>query len=122
LANSLRRSRKRLLKATTLKSNFAPAHYQLALVYEREGKFDQAITKLASVEKYNPSDVGVGFELGTLYVKRSGSGDLEKARVVFEHVVELAPSYSDAHWLLGSVYEKLNLRDLAIKHIEIVAN
>lgn len=106
--------------ATVLKSNFAPAHYQLALVYEREGKLDLAIAKLESVMNYNNTDIGVGFELGTLYTKRGGEGDLVKAKAVFEHVVLLAPSYSDAHWFLASVYEKLGNKDAAIKEIEAV--
>lgn len=111
---------KAFTQATQLKSNFAPAHYQLALVFEREGKLDLAIQKLESVEKYNDKDIGVGFELGTLYIKRGGGGDLERAKLIFQHIIVLAPSYSDAHWFLGSVYEKLGDRASAIKEIEVV--
>lgn len=118
---ALDEAEKDFIKATELKSNFSPAHYQLALVYERENKLDLAIGKLESVLKYNDTDVGVGFELGNLYTKRGGAGDLEKAKIVFEHVIALAPSYSDAHWFLASIYEKLGKKDLAIKEIEAVA-
>ena len=117
---ALDEAEKDFTSATVLKSNFAPAHYQLALVYEREGKLDLAIAKLESVLNYNNTDIGVGFELGNLYTKRGGKGDLEKAKAVFEHVIKLAPSYSDAHWFLASVYEKLGLKDAAIKEIEAV--
>lgn len=113
-------AKKDFTKATELKSNFAPAHYQLALVHEREGKLDLAIGKLESVQKYNDTDIGVGFELGMLYIKRGGDGDTERARRVLLRVVELAPSYSDAHWFLASVYEKLGDRANAIKEIETV--
>lgn len=118
--NAISEAEKDFEQAIALKSNFAPAHYQLALVYEREGKLNEAIGKLESVFKYNEIDVGVGFELGTLYAKRAGGGDIERAQNMFEHVVALAPSYSDAHWFLASMYEKLGKRDDAIKEIEIV--
>lgn len=108
------------IKATELKSNYAPAHYQMALVYERENKLNEAIGKLERVLKYNDADIGVGFELGNLYTKRGGNGDLDRARKVFEHVVTLAPSYSDAHWFLASLYEKLGNKDAAIKEIQTV--
>lgn len=118
--DSLDHAEKAFTNATQLKLNFAPAHFQLALVYEREGKLDLAIQKLESVEKYNDKDIGVGFELGMLYAKRGGSGDLERAKQIFQHVIVLAPSYSDAHWFLGSVYEKLGDHTNAIKEIETV--
>lgn len=118
--SALDESEKDFTKATELKSNFAPAHYQLALVYEREGKLDLAIEKLASVEKYNDTDIGVEFELGMLYTKRGKTGDLDQAKRVFSHVIDLAPSYSDAHWFLASIYEKQGDRANAIKEIESV--
>lgn len=117
---ALDEAKKDFTKATELKSNFAPAHYQLALVYEREGKLDLAISKLESVQKYNDTDIGVGFMLGTLYTKRGGAGDFERAKQTFLRVIELAPSYSDAHWFLASIYEKLGDKARAIAEIETV--
>ncbi len=108
-------------KAIELKSNFSPAHFQLGLVYEREGKLDLAIGKIESVAKFNISDVGVAFELGMLYLKRNGTEDLARAENAFKHVITLTPSYSNAHWYLASIYEKQGKRDLAIQEIETVA-
>ena len=118
--HALDEAEKDFTKATELKSNFAPAHYQLARVYEREGKLDLALAKLESVQKYNDTDIGVGFLLGTLYVKRGAVGDLERAKQSFLRVITLAPSYSDAHWFLASVYEKLGDRARAVAEIETV--
>ncbi|MEK7451849.1 MAG: tetratricopeptide repeat protein [Patescibacteria group bacterium] len=117
----LREARVSFEKAIALKANFAPAHYQLGLVYEREGKIDLAIGKIESVAKYNTEDVGVAFEIGVLYLKRNGKEDLARAQNAFEHAVKLSPSYSNAHWYLASIYEKQQKRDLAISEIEIVA-
>ena len=108
-------------KAIVLKSNFAPAHFQLGLVFKREGKLDQAIGKIENVAQYNTSDVGVAFELGVLYLQRNGSDDLARAQNAFQHVISLTPSYSNAHWYLASIYEKQGKHDLAIKEIETVA-
>jgi tetratricopeptide (TPR) repeat protein len=117
---ALGEAKKDFTKATELKSNFAPAHYQLALVYEREGNLDLAISKLESVQKYNDTDIGVGFTLGTLYTKRGSTGDFERAKQTFLHVIALAPSYSDAHWFLASIYEKFGDKTRAIAEIETV--
>ncbi len=107
-------------KAISLKSNYDPVHFQLALLYEREGKLNEAIGKLESVAGYNQTDVGVAFELGQLYLKRDHVEDLDRAANAFRHAIKLTPSYSNAHWYLASIYEKQNKRDLAIAEVQIV--
>lgn len=92
--------------AIALKSDYSPAHYELAIAYDEEGRLDDAIGKMESIEKYNPLDVGVAFQLGSMYLQRNGTGDLAKAQTQFEAAIKLVPSYSDAHWFLSSVYEK----------------
>lgn len=107
-------------KAVEYKSNYAPAHFQIGLVYERQGRLDEAIAKITSVLAYNPVDVGVLFELGQLYLRRDQAGDLNQAQKQFEQVVELSPSYSNARWYLASVYERLGETSKAIEQIEAV--
>ena len=120
-ANALMDAEKVFQKAIALKSNYDPAHFQLGLLYERQGKFNDAIGKIESVAKYNNSDVGVAFELGVLYLKRNGTDDLARAENAFVHAITLSPTYSNAHWYLASVYEKEQKLDLAIKEIETVS-
>ncbi len=93
-------------KAIELKKDYAPAHYQLALVFEQQGRLDDAIGKMESVAQYNPLDVGVAFQLGVLYLRRGTNDDLERARRAFEQAVSLLPSYSNARWFLASIYEQ----------------
>src|SRR3989339_936667 len=107
-------------KAVEYKSNYAPAHFQLGLVYERQGRLDEAISKVTSVLAYNPVDVGVLFELGQLYLQRDEEGDLAQAQTQFEHVVELSPSFSNARWYLASVYERIGETSKAIEQMEAV--
>ncbi len=109
-----------LEKAIELKSNYAPAHYQLSLTYERQGRLDEAILKMESVAKYNPQDVGVAFQLGQLYLRRAFSGDFVRAKNAFEYAITLAPSYSNARWFLASIYEQEGNVKGAIEQIEKV--
>ncbi|MFH1253634.1 MAG: tetratricopeptide repeat protein [Candidatus Uhrbacteria bacterium] len=108
-------------KALSLKADYAPAHYQLALVFERWGKLDEAIGKMESINKYNPQDVSVAFELGILYLRRLGAGDLARAEIAFKQAITLLPAYSNAHWYLAFVYEQQNNLPAAIYEVEAVA-
>lgn len=107
-------------KAVELKANYAPAHFQLGLVYEAQGRLDDAIGKMESVARYNTTDVGVAFQLGQLYLRRSAQGDLDRAKDALEHTVELAPSFSNARWFLASIYEQKGDIKSAIEHVEKV--
>ncbi len=89
-------------KAIELKSDYAPAHYQLALAFDRQGKLKEAIGKMESVVAYNPQDVGVGFQLALLYFR---DGRKDEAIKVMEQVVTLSPNFSNARWYLAAMYE-----------------
>lgn len=103
-----------------LKPDYAPAHFELALVFERQGRLDDAVGKMESVAQYNQLDVGVHFQLAMLYIQRGGEGDLERAKNTFEHVVKLAPTYANAHWFLASIYEMEGDISAAVSELEIV--
>ena len=76
---------------------------------------------MESIAQYNPLDVGVGFQLGLLYLRRAGKGDLDRARQMLERVIELAPSYSNARWFLASIYEQQGNVAAAASQVEKVA-
>lgn len=107
-------------KAVELKPNYAPAHFQLAVTYERQGRMEDAVGKMESVALYNQFDVGVHFQLGMLYVQRNDPGDLDLAKTSFLHVVKLVPTYSNAHWFLASIYEQEGDIAKAVQEVEIV--
>ncbi len=107
-------------KSIEVKSDYASAHFQLALAYERQGRLDDAIGKLESVAEYNPTDIGVSFQLGQLYLRRDQAGDTTKAREAFERTAGLSPSYSNARWFLATIYEQQGEIRKAIQQIEKV--
>jgi len=102
------------------KVDYAPAHYNLSLIYESQGRLDDAVGKMESVIHYNTSDVGAYFQLGLLYLERGGEGDLDRAGEAFAQAITLVPSYANAHWFLATVYEQKGLLDYAVMEIEKV--
>lgn len=117
VTDNLKKAEDVLNQALTLKSDYAPAHYYLAIVYEREGRLDDAVTKMESVKQYNPLDVGVAFQLGVLYLQQ---GSNTKAQAEFERAVQLEPNYSDARWFLAALYEQTGQIDKAIVQVQEV--
>ncbi len=109
-----------LERAILLKSNYAPAHFELALVYEAQGRLGEAVKKMEDVVRYNPLDVGAQFQLGMLYLRRGQTGDDGLAQVALERAVALSPGYSNAHWFLASVYESQGDIAAAVREVEAV--
>lgn len=109
-----------LEQAIDLKSDYAPAHFQMALNYARAGELDNGIGKMESVAQYNQLDIGVHFELAMLYLQRLNEGDLQRAQEALEHTVTLAPTHSNAHWFLASIYEQLGDIPAAVHEVEVV--
>lgn len=105
------------IKALNLKADYAPIHFYLGLVYERQGRDDDALLKLEAVERFNPSDVGVAYELGRLYLKR---GNIAKAESEFRRAVNMLPSYSDARWQLANVLLRQGHPSEAIEELKKV--
>jgi len=107
-----------LARSVAVKSDYSPALYQLALVYDYQGKLDQAIAKMKIARDLNSQDVGVAFQLGLLYYKQP---DLNSARAEFERAVMLDQNYSNALYFLGLVYDKQGDKARAKEQFEKVA-
>ncbi len=101
-----------------LKPDYAPAHYYLAATYERQGRLQDAVTRLAAVRNTAPNDIGLGFQLAMLYLRVE---NYDAARIELERVVAISPQYSNALWFLASLYEIAGDQQKAINAVEIVA-
>jgi len=99
-----------LKKAIELKSDYAPAHYLLAVVYDQQGKIKEAISKLEETKNITPQDAGIAFQLGLLYWR---SEKFEKAKDEFERAITLNSDYANAKYMLGLVYDKMGEKEKA---------
>jgi tetratricopeptide (TPR) repeat protein len=107
-----------LNRAIELKADYAPAHYYLAAVFERQGRLEDAKTRLAALRNYAPLDVGLGFQLAMMYIRQE---NYDAARSELERIVGLSPEYSNARWYLASMYELAGNADKALEQIQKVA-
>jgi len=113
----LLQAKEQLEKAIQLKSDYAPARFQLAMVFQEEGEAKEAIERLEETKKYAPNDIGLAFQLGVLYYQNK---DFSKAREEFERVLGISPNYSNALYFLGLTYYELGENDKAIEKISKV--
>ncbi|MDP4007264.1 MAG: hypothetical protein Q8P55_01545 [bacterium] len=92
-----------LNKALELKDDYAPAHFLTAVVYDQQGKSDEAVAKLEETKLIaDPNDIGLAFQLGVLYWQRE---ELSKAKTELERAKSINPNYSNARYILGLVYD-----------------
>jgi len=115
ITDYLSKAEEALNRAVTLKPDYAPAIFQLALVYDREGKLDEAITQMKQTRNMYPQDIGVAFQLGLLYYKKA---NWTLARAEFERAVTLDGNYSNARYFLGLIYDQLGDKTKAIDQFE----
>jgi tetratricopeptide (TPR) repeat protein len=104
-------------QSITVKADYAEAHFNLGLVYERQGRMHDAVAKLEQVLRANPQNVGVAFQLATLYYR---VGDKESSRTLHEQIVQAQPSYANARWYLAAIYEEQGMYEEAIAQLEQV--
>ena len=124
--NYLSQAEEKVRTAFELKPDYAQASYQMAAIYEAQGKTQDAIDMLENLKSlagfivgYNPmQDVGLALQLGVLYYN---TGDLDTAEKEFERALVLNPDYSNAKYLLGLVYSRSGDTVKALEKFEEVA-
>lgn len=106
-------------KAISLKSNYAPAHFQIAMISQMQGKIKEAISILEETKKITLSDdIGLAFQLGLLYYQDK---DYKKAQTELERTVRIDPNYANALYFLGLVYDQQGEKTKAIEKFEKLA-
>ncbi len=103
--------------AIQLKSDYSPAHYYLAAVYERQGRLQESAARLLAVRNNNPTDIGIGFQLSSMLI-RLQRYDLAEQELT--RLVKLNDKFSNGLWFLASMYELSKKQDEAIKLVERV--
>jgi tetratricopeptide (TPR) repeat protein len=116
-AGLLSKAEEQFNKAIQLKSDYSSARFQLASLYQEQGKTDQVIPTLKEAQKYAPNDVGLIFQIGLLYYQGK---DYEKAKIELEKILYLNPNYANGLYFLGLSYAKLGQKSSAIDIINKV--
>ncbi|MBM3206508.1 MAG: tetratricopeptide repeat protein [Candidatus Staskawiczbacteria bacterium] len=104
-------------KAIALKSDYAPAQYLLALVYEQQGESEQAILKLEETASVAQNDIGLAFQLGIIFYQRE---NFSKAQTYLERAKLINDNYSNARYILGLVYDKIGQKSKALLEFQKV--
>ena len=114
----LNKAKSYLEQSIALKSDYIPAHFLMAVAAIREGKTQEAITKLELTKELAPFDAGFAFQLGLIYYQNN---QLEKARAEFERTIGIEPDFSNARYFLGLIYDRFGNRQAALEQFEKIA-
>ncbi len=107
-----------LNQSIQIKPDYALAHYNLGLVYERQGRLQDAIVKLEQVLQTDNKNVGIAFQLAILYYRNN---EKDKSLNLFEQIIAIEPNYDNARWYLSTIYEEMGRYDDAIAQVRKVA-
>lgn len=94
------------------------AHYNLGLVYDRQGRINEAIQEYETIIRltpYSETALLARIAIGSIY---SDQGRLSEAAQELKAVLRVNSNYADAHSKLGDVYIKLGEPDKAIEHYQ----
>jgi len=117
LADKPEEAKKKFEKALELKSNYSDAKIQLALIFEKEGNFQETISKLQETILQDPFNVEAVFQLGRVYYNNN---KIDEAISQFQKVILIFPNHSNAHYSLGMAYSAKGEIEKAIGEFERV--
>ena len=80
------------------------ANLQLGVMAKMDEKVDEALKYLRRSLQVRPGDIGVRYQLASIDLSQ---GKVEEARAALEAMVKEAPSFSEAHVTLATVYYRL---------------
>ena len=105
-------------KAIEIKPDYAPAHFEIALVFDRQGKLDEAISRMAINRQLLPRDTGAAFQLGVLFYKAQ---KYDQAKGEFIRAIILDPDFANARYFLGLLYDREGNKEDALDQFERIA-
>ncbi len=117
-AGEIQKAKESFNKAVELKSNYADALIQQALLREQEGAaLDDAINTIEQVVRGAPLNVEARFQLGRLYFNND---QVQEAITMFQDVIFLVPDHANAHYSLGVAYSYQGKTDKALEEFQKV--
>jgi tetratricopeptide (TPR) repeat protein len=92
----------------------AVVHHQLARVYEKLGKYDQAVAQYQEAIRDMPFLIPVRLDLARLYAERR---EFDLAQGQYKAILEEDPTLAEVHFNMALIYELSgNLKDAAIHY------
>ncbi len=101
--------------AIKIKPDYSTVHFEIALVYDMQGRINEAIVKMESNRSFSPRDIGIAFQLAVLYYKNS---QFDKAKAEFIRTVGLDENHSNARYFLGLLFDGEGNKTAAIEQFE----
>jgi tetratricopeptide (TPR) repeat protein len=89
-------------KALNIYPEYARAHYNIGVVYEKRGIKEKAVTSFQRALFFDPEDFHAYYNIGV--IKQEGGREAEAAGY-FEKAVFFKPDYAEAHYNLGVTYK-----------------
>lgn len=112
---ALEKAEENFRKAVEISNNFGLAIYNLGVVYDRQGKVNEAIGQLEKIMPFNSNQPGLAFELGLLYYR---VGQKDKALNELQRAVLLSPDFANARWYLALIHEERQEFDAGVEQLE----
>lgn len=91
----------------------------LAMIYDREGQYDQAINLYKTTMDLTESDATLNSSLGLIYAKK---GDINNAKIQYQKALAINPKYYLAYVYLGNIYLEQKEYKLAEKEYQNALN
>ncbi len=93
----------RFRRAITLNPNYATAHHWFSICLMVKGQFDEALVEIKRAQELDPLSLIIGTGLAQGYFLKN---DINSAREQLLKIIELDPSFPNAHHFLGWLYHK----------------
>ncbi len=92
----------------------AMAHYNLAHIFVKKNKRDEALTHFREVLRLDPGDYETYFNMGGIFIN---NGRVDEGMRHLFHALRINPGFHEAHYLLGLTLAKQNKLDEAVIHL-----
>lgn len=96
--------------------NDAEAHANLGVVYQKQGKYDWAMSEYKKAEAINPSNVTTRLNLGTLYQYQK---NYDGAIAAYNSILQLYPNHAQAHIYKAQCLKELGRTQDAISEYKL---
>ena len=102
-------------RALELEPGHADAHLNVGRLLHEEGSFEEAEAHYRAALEARPEDATAIFNLGVVLEDQER---LLEALEAYRAAIGADPDYADAYYNLAGLYERLDKRDLALRHLK----